>query len=203
MFAIPEMTADQLLGVVSILALFFAFLVYLLWNLKIKKRMLRRVAHWDMVLYKKHAEKYNDDMQNVFGTTAQVVSQIAPIAVAVLILGITLLGTWVPYSFQWYVNAIVVLVVSIASISYLFSTEQFCTLMSPCLSYEETCRLYEEGVNLKFMGFFTMWGAVLVSMLLVSPYVVIVSCVFTGILFYRHYEKRWERTKEVGKFRRE
>lgn len=188
---IPHLTLEQIVGIITLVGTLFFYIGYLGWNIYVKGRRLNRVAIGDRKAYMRNPKRYRGEIMEVFSATSQVVSQIVSVNGAIIILAITLMMSFPMWSFEWYVTGAMLALISIASISYFFCIEQLTTIMSPSVSDAERFRLYEEAINLKLIGFALMWGSVLVAMLLVNVAVTILVAIFTCVLIYRHYERRW------------
>jgi uncharacterized membrane protein YecN with MAPEG domain len=189
-------TSEQQTGILVLLSLALAIALYFLWNIIVKKRRLHRVAYGDKQLYLTDRKKYHDELLNVFSSTPQVVGEIAGLTVASVLLAVTLLMDMQKGTFDYNVSLVALSFLTLGGLSYLFSMEQLTTLLSPSIGEAETFRLYEEAINLKSLGFFGLWAAVLTLMLLTSVYAVALASLFTFALVYRHYEARWVREKE-------
>ncbi|MCD6522237.1 MAG: hypothetical protein J7K68_00665 [Candidatus Diapherotrites archaeon] len=190
------MLSEHEIGIAAILMTFAYFVAYLFWNLVIKKRRLNRVAEGDRKIYQKNRKKYKKALLNVFSTTPQVVSEAAGVSVATVVLAVTLLMTMQPGTFEYNITSAVLVALAIGSISYLMSMEQLNVALSPSITEGEKFRLYREAIDLKFVGFFMLWGAVLVAMLLTNVYAVLITCALTLIVIRRHYSKRWLREND-------
>lgn len=193
---ISTMNQDIGLAFMALLGLFSV--CYFGWNKIIKHRKINRVADGDEKLWKKKKSKeIEKEIRGVADTTAQVLSQIASVAIAAVVLSIDLVLKLQAGTFNHAIASIAFISVSVATICYMFALEQFNVMISPSVSMGERFRLYHEGTNVKAIGFILFWASVLTFTLLADSWVITgFSCLATIGLIYRHYNLRWVRREK-------
>ncbi|MCD6522236.1 MAG: hypothetical protein J7K68_00660 [Candidatus Diapherotrites archaeon] len=184
---------EYMIGVAELVLGAIIIIVYLAWNMIVKKRKIKSLV--EKTKRKLRYGKGKEELDYLLETTPQVTCEITGISVSIVVLAITMFSGIVKWSFEYELGVIGMISIAVAALCLLMIMEQLLTAISPSTSLGEKMRLYEEAARLKIIGFTSLWVGILFLMATVDIYVLTIVVILTIYIVIRYIEMRWEDAK--------
>ena len=183
---------------------------YVIWELKVNHRKIRRAADADQELINESWEKEKEVASQVKALAGNLISAISAlsgitVAAVFIVIGLNISGIIVFESAdkidvtrEWIFYSVLAFS-GIASIFWLLILEQLTQMKSPSISNKRLFKFHRYNYNLWFYGMILLLLAIHLFLLLAHPYLAMGAGVITALIFVRYWRihNEWDEKEET------